>query len=443
MSALWHTAQALAATRWRSRPGLSRARFERWQAGALARWLARDLPGVARYRDMAGAALSDLPVVDKARVMADFAAFNRGGITADQGWRALAAGGRIDAVSIGASTGTSGNRSLYAITLPERGRWLGTIAAHALPEFPWRAERVAVILPQSSALYDTAARSWRMALRFYSLTEGMEHWLHDLSAFAPTTIVAPPRILRALAEEAPASLAPRRLFAGAETLDPVDRAVIERRFERRLGQIYMASEGLFGVSCAHGTLHLAEDSTFFEFEAAGGGLVNPVITSFRRSYQIMARYRMNDLIRLSDTPCPCGSPLRAVAEVAGRMDDVFALPQAGREVLITPDVMRNAVLDASRAITDFRIHQTGPAEVTLILPPDLGGDCAAAALAALRALIAARVPGATVLLRRAPLPLRLDRKLRRVERLWPARPDTGSTGTAGSTGTSCTRGGAT
>ncbi|TIX93818.1 MAG: CoF synthetase, partial [Mesorhizobium sp.] len=109
---------------------------------------------------------------------------------------------------------------------------------------------------------------------------------------------------------------------------------------------YMATEGLFAVTCRQGGLHLAEDSVFFEFEPAGDGLVTPLVTAFRRQTQIMARYRMNDLLRLSEQPCNCGSPLRCVDEVVGRMDDVFRLESVAGQVLLTPDILRNAVLKA-------------------------------------------------------------------------------------------------
>ena len=73
---------------------------------------------------------------------------------------------------------------------------------------------------------------------------------------------------------------------------------------------------------------------------------------------------MNDLLRLSSTPCPCGSPLQAVAQIEGRSDDILSLPaRTGTgEVFITPDILRNAIVDADRRIDDFRLVQTGPGE---------------------------------------------------------------------------------
>ncbi len=397
-----------------SRPGLSRPAFEAAQARALNRWLARDLPRVAAYRH-APARLQDLPVTDKAGLMAGFHRYNRAGITADQAWEALAAGETPQGLTVGCSTGTSGNRGLFVISEAERYRWLGSILAKCLADLLTRPQRVAVVLPRDTRLYHSARRLPWLDLRFFDVTEGPGRWRAALETFAPTVLIAPPRLLRHFAE-ARFRLTPVRIFSAAETLDPPDRAVIEGWFKRPLDQIYMATEGLFATTCRHGGLHLAEDSVFFEFEPAGDGLVAPLVTAFRRETQIMARYRMNDLLRLAEAPCPCGSPLRHVAGIVGRMDDCFHLPG---QALLTPDVLRNAVLDASRAITDFRLIQLAPQEVQLILPPEIPGESAESAARAVERLLSAHAP-IRLTLTRAPLPLEPGRKLRRVECRLPA-----------------------
>ncbi|MEO1285233.1 MAG: CoF synthetase, partial [Pseudomonadota bacterium] len=201
----------------------------------------------------------------------------------------------------------------------------------------------------------------------------------------------------------------------AETLDPIDRPIIKDGLGCPLDQIYMATEGLLGATCRHGQLHLAEDSIFFAFEDVGDGLVNPVITSFRRQTQILARYRMNDLLRLSDTACPCGSPLRVADEIVGRMDDCFHIGSAGGAQIFTPDILRNAVLDADQRISDFRLIQTGDAQLELVLPPDLPKTSADAAKSALLHLMARRGTKADVTCLIKALPLDVSRKLRRVE----------------------------
>ena len=388
-----------------SRPGLSRDAFEAAQARALTRWLARDLPRVAAYAGPPER-LQDLPVTDKAMLMAGFHRYNRPGITAEAAWQALATGAMPRGLTIGCSTGTSGNRGLFVVSEAERFRWLGSILAKTMADLLARPQRVAVVLPRDTRLYHSARHLPRLSLRFFDVTEGPGRWRAELEAYAPSVLLAPPRLLRHFAEEG-FRLSPVRVFAAAETLDPPDRPVIERHFGLPLDQIYMATEGLFAATCRHGGLHLAEDSVFFEFEPAGDGLVSPLVTCFRRETQIMARYRMNDLLRLANGPCPCGSPLRHVDGIVGRMDDCFRLP-GGR--LVTPDVLRNAVLNAGPAITDFWLIQLSPAEAQLILPPGPPDRDAEAAARAVQALLPLRLT-----LTRAPLPLDPARKLRRVE----------------------------
>ncbi len=411
MNGLAEALRSFAVTRWVSRK--SRPAFERWQAAALRRWLDRDLP-LAPYYGKAPRHLGDLPVTDKALLMANFERFNIGGVSARDAWAAASADGRLGDLTVGASTGTSGNRGLFVISEAEKYRWLGTILAKAVPDLLWRGMRVAVVLPQNTGLYDSARKSRRIDLRFFDLTLAPEHWRAALEDFAPTVIIAPPKMLRYFAA-AGFRLSPQRVFSAAETLDPVDRPVIETFFRLPLDQIYMATEGLFAVTCRQGGLHLAEDSVFFEFEPAGDGLVTPLVTAFRRQTQIMARYRMNDLLRLSEAPCRCGSPLRTVDEIVGRMDDAFRLASADGPILLTPDILRNAVLKADRRIDDFRLIQTAPDAVELRLAPDLADEAAAAAHQAVLALLAARKSAAAVVLIRVPLPLETVRKLRRVE----------------------------
>lgn len=412
MTAILEAVSSFWRTRRLSRPGLSRPDFEAAQRRALDHWLRRDLPAVAAYH-AAPNRLEDLPITDKASLMADFGRYNRVGITAEAVRAALEGDCRVQGFTVGASTGTSGNRGYFVISEAERYRWLGTLLAKALADLLWQRQRIAILLPQNTRLYGSARSIPHLKLRFFALTQGVQDWCADLERFDPTVIVAPPKVLRHLVEER-VCLSPRRVFSAAETLDPVDRPIIESGFGLPLDQIYMATEGLFAVTCRHRRLHLAEDSVFFEFEPVAAGLVSPLVTAFRREVQILARYRMNDLLRLDEAPCLCGSPLRVVAEVVGRMDDCFHLVSAEGRVMVTPDILRNAVLRADARITDFRLWQTGRDTVDLLLPPDLPEAAGRAATEAVSASLTRLGGLAKVSLRREALPVEFGRKLRRV-----------------------------
>ena len=422
MTPRWALAAAYLRTRLLRRWLTSRDRIERWQQPRVAR-LARDAARqVAFYRSLPNTAFSELPVVGKSEVMARFEDFNRIGLTAAQVWSMIDRGEAPQGYDVGCSTGTSGNQGLYLVSDEERFVWLGTIVAKAIPLSLSRQHRVAIVLPRSSRLYDTANQSKLLKLRFVDLRLGLPSAAEVLAAFQPTVVVAPPKALRWFAEN-DVAIAPRTMFSSAEVLDPPDREVIERRFGVTLRQIYMATEGLFGVSCEHGTLHLAEDVVHFEFEPVAGSpdLVAPVVTDFTRRTQIMARYRMNDILRLDPRRCPCGSALQAVADVIGRRDDVFLLPNrnpAKPDVLVTPDVLRNAVLAADRSIDDFRILQVGENRIEIVLPLHVSVSAGEAARAAVLRACAQLEAQPVVEMQREALQPRTDAKLRRVENRW-------------------------
>jgi putative adenylate-forming enzyme len=356
----------------------TRQEFTAWQKKKIDKWINKHTRKVEKYSNQPeGTSLQDFPVVEKHDLMADFAAFNIPGITAEQGWSAFDGDRTIDSWHLGASTGTSGNRGLFVISDMERYLWLGTMLGKLLPDIWKRRERIAVILPLHTRLYDATNDTRWLTLGFFDLSSGFDDWIGDLQSMNPTIIIAPPRALRWLAENAEVN--PRQIYSAAEVLDPVDARIIEARWPDRTGQIYMATEGLLATTCSHGALHLAEDVMHFELEPAGNGLFSPIITDFRRTTQIMCRYRMNDLLRVSDTPCSCGSPLKVVEEIVGRQDDCFILPGPEGPVTVTPDILRNAILDTDRSISDFRLIQTYRNTVELLLPQEISCDIAARA----------------------------------------------------------------
>jgi phenylacetate-CoA ligase len=215
-------------------------------------------------------------------------------------------------------------------------------------------------------------------------------------------------------------MAPRLMFSGAEVLDPPDRELIEQHFKLKLREIYMATEGLFGVSCEYGTLHLAEDVVRFEFEQIAGepDLVTPIVTDFTRRTQITARYRMNDILRLDRKRCPCGSALQAVAEIIGRRDDAFELPNRDSSkpsVVLTPDVLRNAVLAAHPGIDDFRVRLVEENRIEVVLPVQTSRDVGEIARAQVSQACLRTGTSPEVTVRHDALLARNDVKLRRVE----------------------------
>jgi putative adenylate-forming enzyme len=397
----------------------TRERIMKWQNWKLERLRRHAIAHIGFYREFRDVPLSSFPILSKRDVLRRFEAFNLLGLTAPQIWAMIDRAEPPAGFDVGCSTGTSGSRGLYLISDQERFVWLGTIVAKALPMPLWRPQRVAIVLPRMSRLYDAANESKLLRLLFLDLSNGLQAAATALVAFKPTVVVGPPKALRWFAENR-TPISPQLMFSSAEVLDPPDREVIERHFDLILREIYMATEGLFAVSCEHGTLHLAEDVVHFEFEPVDNStdLVRPIVTDFTRRTQVTARYRMGDILRLDPKRCPCGSALQAVCEIIGRSDDVFQLPHLDGSVpsvMLTPDILRNAVLAADPSIDDFRIRQIEANHIEVILPLHVSGAVGELARGAVMRACARVLTSPEVTLRREPLPVRTDMKLRRVE----------------------------
>ena len=85
--------------------------------------------------------------------------------------------------------------------------------------------------------------------------------------------------------------------------------------------------------------------------------------------------------------------------------------------MVTPDILRNAVLDADQAITDFRIQQTHESQIILRLPPDVPDSIKAKAQDNLRSVLRGRGVEPEISFEELAQDDLFARKLRRVERL--------------------------
>ena len=377
---LWHYAAAKRnARRWRSR-----AELEAWQDRAVQKHLARILPRSSFYRQLyAQRPLKDwrdFPITSKTELMANFENWNTVGIHREAAFAvALKAedsrdfAPMIGNITAGLSSGTSGSRSLFLVSSAERHAWAGTLLAKILPGSLLQRHRAALCFRANSNLYGSV-KSRRFQFGFFDLLEPPEKLAQKLGEFQPTFLVAPPTMLRLLAEEKRAGrlkIQPTRIFSVAEVLEPQERAAIEKQFGQRLHEIYQATEGFLATTCAHGTLHLNEDILVVQKEWLDRvqKKFTPVITDFRRTTQPILRYRLNDILTERDEPCPCGSIFTALEKIEGRCDDLLRFPSTrpGETISVFPDFIRRAVITADDAITEYSVTQRADGKLEIAL----------------------------------------------------------------------------
>jgi putative adenylate-forming enzyme len=198
-----------------------------------------------------------------------------------------------------------------------------------------------------------------------------------LNEYPPDILVAPPTVLRRLAEvtlDGELRIAPRQVVSVAEVLEPDDRVVIGRAFGVPLQEIYQATEGFLGASCSAGRIHINEEFLHVapEWVDVAHRRFRPLVTDFSRTTQLIVRYRLDDVLIEANGPCTCGRATRSLEAVEGRFDDVLWRPSRtdGCETPVFPDAVRRSMAVAGDTIRDYRIEQRGETWVARV---DAGG----------------------------------------------------------------------
>ncbi len=413
-----------------------RQHLETWQEARLQGLLTRILPRSPFYRERIASAggahaWGQMPPLEKTTMMEAFTRLNTVGISLEEAMSLAVEAERsrdfspmIGNITVGLSSGTSGNRGLFLASGQERARYAGTILAKLLPGSLFERHRVAFFLRANSNLYSGSSSRF-LRFEFFDLLAPIQEHLERLEELQPTLLFAPPSVLRQLAEAMshnPMNLRPQRIFSVAEVLDPIDESYLEVRFGQRIHQVYQCTEGFLGVTCPHGTLHLNEDLVIIEKEWLDRSTRKfvPIITDFRRETQPILRYRLNDILTEREFPCPCGSVFTALESIEGRCDDILTLHPLGpgAPILVYPDFIRRAIMLASDAILDYRVIQgnTGAWNVSLHIPNAERASaekCVLEELAGLSARLSAQVPSIHFA---ETIETEKGEKLRRVER---------------------------
>jgi putative adenylate-forming enzyme len=393
----------MAKRRWATLEGDSLRRFQDARASAMVRWVGANSSFYAEH--WAGYSPEnwrDLPTVDKSLMMANFERFNTRGISSEAALELAMRAERdrnfsptIDGLTVGLSSGTSGHRGLFLVNQLEQSSWAGVILARALPRFRASGERIAFFLRSNSNLYEGVGRGRWLQFRYFDLMAPLEDSVRALNAFQPTILVAPPSMLELLARqqlEGTLKIRPNPLISVAEVLEPQDRLRLEGVFAAPVRQIYQATEGLLALSCRCNTLHLQEDVVAVQLEpvqsepvqlkpvqleppAAESNRFTPIITDLWRRTQPIIRYRLNDVIRLEDGACACGSDWRSIAQIEGRSDDLleFELQSGGLRTFF-PDTIRRAILLAGSQILEYEVLQERAGQLQVFLEVDPGSQ---------------------------------------------------------------------
>jgi putative adenylate-forming enzyme len=317
----------------------------------------------------------DFPLMDKKGFMADFNTINTCQITLEQAQKtALEAehsrnfNSTIEGITVGLSTGTSGNRGVFLASENERAQWVSAVLDRVIG-FKLRKRSVAFFLRANSNLY-RSVQSRLLQFEFFDLLQPTEEHIQKLNALKPTILVAQPSCLLELAEyirQGKLNILPEKIISVAEVLYPEDKKLLEQTFGQTIHQVYQCTEGFLASTCSQGNLHFHEDFLIIEkkYLDADRTRFHPVITDLLRRTQPVIRYELNDIIH-ELTNCPCGSQRMGIAQIEGRSDDILRFLTAQNQTIsIYPDFFRRAIVLSDERIQDYLLIQRNPKQLIL------------------------------------------------------------------------------
>lgn len=127
------------------------------------------------------------------------------------------------------------------------------------------------------------------------------------------------------------SLKIKKIFLGGALLTNEMRTFIEKAWDAEIFDAYSSTEGSrMALECKHhdGFHILAPDYLYLEIidektskPVEDGNFGEAVITILKRDSMPLIRYKMNDLVKLTNEPCPCGLKTPRILPPIGRTEE--------------------------------------------------------------------------------------------------------------------------
>lgn len=316
------------------------------------------------YKSFEDLPLSSFPIVNKQIFMDHFDAINTVGISKKEALSMAHKaevtrdfGANIGDISIGLSSGTSGNKGIFLTNQKERETWVGAVVDRVIG-FSTKRRSVAFFLRANNNLYE-ATNSNLLKFNFFDLQQDIRSLYLQFLSLNPNILIAQPSVLLRIAQFVKAdnvSLELEKVISVAEVLEDDVKVYLQSIFKTNIDQVYQCTEGFLAHTCSKGQLHFNEDWLLIEKKYLDEDKTrfHPIITDYRRMSQPVIRYELNDIIH-EGLPCSCGLKSTVIDKIEGRSDDVFKFDKGGRQIIIFPDFIRRAIINVSDDIINYQV----------------------------------------------------------------------------------------
>ena len=276
----------------------------------------------------------------------------------------------INDITVGLSTGTSGNKSVFLASENERAYWTAAVIDRVLG-WSFKKRKIAFFLRANSNLYESVNSKW-INFNFFDLLISNEKNLERLQSLDPSILVAQTSMLLVIADAVQnkgLKINPDKIISVAEVLSNEDKGHLEKIFCKKIHQVYQCNEGFLAHTCEKGNLHFNEDFLIIEKEYLDTEKKRfyPIITDLERITQPVIRYKLDDIIH-EKFDCDCSLNSTAIEMIEGRKDDALKfLNSKGKEVVVFPDFIRRAIVFSDDNIINYSLTQIKENTVNLFV----------------------------------------------------------------------------
>ncbi|MBQ4363532.1 MAG: phenylacetate--CoA ligase family protein [Oscillospiraceae bacterium] len=200
-----------------------------------------------------------------------------------------------------------------------------------------------------------------------------EQIVKELNAFRPAMLSGYPSNLALLSDIKELDIAPDVVITGGELLTDDIRKKLQDKFGCYVQTHYSCTEGgELACECSEGHLHINEDIVILEpvdseNRPVGYGVQSDkvLMTNLSNFIQPFIRYEITDRVVIHDEPCRCGRSSRWI-EIEGRTDDILTFENG---VKIAPMSLYK-ILEEIKPIRRFQLVHTAPESLELRLISD-------------------------------------------------------------------------
>lgn len=263
-------------------------------------------------------------------------------------------------LSIGLSSGTSGMSGVFITTKKEQIKWAAIILGKMLPIglilrniIKFKKTRILLILRNNNNLYK-ALNGLFINFYYIDLVKDSDSYINKLNNLKPDILVAPATVLFNLAyqkvKHENLNINPKMIVSVAEVLE--SKEFISKAFNQPIKEVYQATEGFLAYTCKYNNMHLNESFLIIENDWIDKNRFNPIITDFSRITQAIVKYKIDDILTLSNNKCKCGSSERLLSNIIGRNDEIITFENK----VIFPDQIRQIFCTIGYQIENYLIE---------------------------------------------------------------------------------------